>query len=36
VFVTMTSIAIVVARVRGRNVAGQAGALREIQRWFSP
>jgi hypothetical protein len=35
VFLVVSSIAIVVARLRGRDVFGQAGALREIQRWFT-
>jgi hypothetical protein len=35
VFVTVTSIAVVVARIHGRNAFGHAGVLREIQRWFS-
>jgi hypothetical protein len=35
VFVTVTSTAVVVARIRGRDAFGHAGVLREIQRWFS-
>jgi L-lactate permease len=35
VFLVVSSIAIVVARLQGRNVSGQTGALREIRRWFT-
>jgi hypothetical protein len=35
VVLLVSSIAIVVARIRGRSASGQAGALREIQSWFA-
>jgi len=35
IFAVITSAAIVSAKSQGRSVVGQAGAVREIRRWFS-
>jgi hypothetical protein len=35
IFLLVSSIAIVAARIQGRDVSGQTGALREIRRWLS-
>ena len=35
VFVTVTSIAVVIAKIQGRDAFGPAGALREIRRWLT-